>query len=180
MDKRISLEEVKASIRDVVDFPKPGIVFKDITTALKKPEVLEYLVDELYEYYKDKGITKVVGIESRGFILGAALAYKLKAGFVLVRKKGKLPADTYQKTYALEYGEDTIEVHKDAMNEDDVVLIHDDLLATGGTALATLDLVDAFNVKKKYVSFIVELAFLNGAKLLAKNGETEIHTLLSY
>ena len=111
----LGLEQVIASIRNVPDFPKPGILFKDITTALKDAEVLHYIADELYEYYKDKGITKVVGVESRGFVLGSILAYKLGAGFVLLRKPGKLPSETFKVNYDLEYGSDSLEIHKDAI-----------------------------------------------------------------
>ncbi|BDD07741.1 adenine phosphoribosyltransferase [Fulvitalea axinellae] len=180
MSEKITLEELKSSFRDVIDFPKEGIVFKDITTALKRPEIFRHLVDELYEKYKDLGITKVVGIESRGFILGAALAYRLGAGFVLVRKEGKLPADTHKKSYALEYGSDTIEVHKDAIDKGETVLVHDDLLATGGTAAATLDLIKVFEPKKVYASFIIELAFLKGKDALGESEELDIFSLVSF
>ncbi|QZE13978.1 adenine phosphoribosyltransferase [Halosquirtibacter laminarini] len=176
--KQISIDEVKASIRDVVDFPKEGIVFKDITTAIKDPAVLVYCVDELYEYYKDKGITKVIGIESRGFILGSVLAYRLNAGFVPVRKPGKLPAETIQESYDLEYGTDTIEIHKDALNKEDVVLIHDDLLATGGTVCAATSLVDKFGVKKSYVNFMVELDFLKGRERI--EDKYDVYSLLRF
>ncbi|MGQ1910886.1 adenine phosphoribosyltransferase [Marinifilum sp. RC60d5] len=161
------LQEAKNSIRDVIDFPKEGIVFKDITTMLKDEKHLATLVDSLYDQYKDKGITKVVGLESRGFILGTVLAYKLGAGFVPVRKPGKLPAPTYSEKYSLEYGEDEIFIHQDALDREDVVLLHDDLLATGGTAKATINLLDRFAVKNVYLNFLVELDFLNGRDKLA-------------
>ncbi|MDC1105699.1 adenine phosphoribosyltransferase [Prolixibacteraceae bacterium] len=176
--KQISIEEVKSSIRDVIDFPKEGIVFKDITTAIKNPAVLKYCVDRLYDYYKDKGITKVIGIESRGFILGSALAYRLNAGFVPIRKPGKLPAETIQQTYDLEYGTDTIEIHKDALSIDDTVLIHDDLLATGGTVCAATTLVEKIGVKKAYVNFMVELDFLKGRERL--DDMYEVYSLLRF
>jgi|GEM_PF-7345 len=163
----MTIDDVKHSIRNVPDFPKPGIMFKDISTAFKDKDVLNFMCEEIYNFYRDKKITKVVGVESRGFILGSALAYKLKAGFIPLRKPGKLPAETYSKTYALEYGTDTLEIHKDAISPDDVVLIHDDLLATGGTAKAAYDLVKEFNVKEVYINFIVELTFLNGIKKFA-------------
>ncbi len=163
----VKLQEAKDSIRDVIDFPKEGILFKDITTMLKDEKHLATLVDSLYEQYKDKGITKVVGLESRGFILGTVLAYKLGAGFVPVRKPGKLPAPTYSEKYSLEYGEDEIFIHQDALDNNDVVLLHDDLLATGGTAKATINLLNKFNLKNVYVNFILELDFLNGRKKLA-------------
>lgn len=158
----VKLQEAKDSIRDIVDFPKEGIVFKDITTMLKDEKHLNTLVETLYEQYKGKGITKVVGLESRGFILGTVLAYKLGAGFVPVRKPGKLPAATYSEKYALEYGEDEMFIHQDALDSNDVILVHDDLLATGGTAKASINLISKFNVKNVYINFLVELDFLNG------------------
>lgn len=169
----VKLQEAKNSIRDVIDFPKKGIIFKDITTLLKDAKHLETLVESLYEQYKDRGITKVVGLESRGFIIGTVLAYKLGAGFVPVRKPGKLPAPTYSEKYSLEYGEDEIYIHQDALNHDDVVLLHDDLLATGGTAKATINLLDRFNVKNVFVNFLVELDFLNGREKLATQYEVD-------
>ncbi len=174
----MNLEQVIASIRNVPDFPKPGILFKDITTAMKDGEVLQFIANELYTYYKDKGITKVVGLESRGFVLGSILAYKLGAGFVLMRKPGKLPADTFRVSYDLEYGSDALEVHKDAINSDDVVLLHDDLLATGGSAGAALKLLEHFNTSQIYVSFLIELAGLSGKEKL-KNTK-DIHTLITF
>lgn len=160
----MTTDDVKQAIRDVPDFPKPGIMFKDLTTAFKDKDVFEFMCDEIYNFYRDKHITKVAGIEARGFILGSALAYRLNAGFVPLRKAGKLPAATSSVTYELEYGSDTIEIHKDAITSNDIVLIHDDLLATGGTARAAYDLISSFNVKEIYINFIVELAFLNGIK----------------
>lgn len=153
----MSIESLTKHLRVVPDFPKKGIQFYDITTLMKDAECLKELSDILYEEYKDKGITKVVGIESRGFILGAILAERLGAGFVLARKPGKLPAETVQVSYAKEYGTDTIEIHKDAITPDDVVLLHDDLLATGGTMVAALELVNLFKPKASYVNFIIEL-----------------------
>ena len=128
-------ETLLRNLRNIPDFPIPGIQFKDVSTLYKDAECLKIMVDELYEKYKDKGITKVVGIESRGFVVGAALALRLGAGFVMCRKPGKLPGDTKKESYMKEYGEDTIEIHCDAITNDDTVLIHDDLLATGGTLL---------------------------------------------
>ena len=174
----MNLEQVIASIRNVPDFPKPGIQFKDITTAMKNAEVLHYIADTLYEYYRDKGITKVVGVESRGFMLGSILAYKLNAGFVLLRKKGKLPAETYSINYALEYGTDELEIHKDAIEPDDVVLLHDDLLATGGSANAALQLLRKFGNNPIYVSFMIELVELNGISLLGD--AIDIHSLVKF
>lgn len=157
-------------VRDVKDFPKPGIVFKDITPIFQNPEAWNFVLDQFYEKYKDAGITKIVGVEARGFLLGPALASKLNAGFVPVRKQGKLPWDTYSETYDLEYGSDTIEIHKDALLPGDVVLIHDDLLATGGTIGAVINLVKKFDVQIHETSFIIELAFLNGNKKLTDKG----------
>jgi adenine phosphoribosyltransferase len=158
----VTLNDVIQSIRNVPDFPKPGILFKDITTALKRPEIYQYIFENTFEYYKDKKITKVVGIESRGFILGGALAAKLNAGFVPIRKPNKLPAPVFSKSYSLEYGENILNIHQDALDKDDIILLHDDVLATGGSAKAALDLIHMFRVKRIYVNFICELSFLNG------------------
>ncbi len=168
---------LEKSIRNVADFPKPGIQFKDITTALKDAEVLRRTSDHLYNQYKDRGITQVVGIESRGFILGSILAYKLGAGFVLLRKPGKLPADTISVEYELEYGTDKIEIHKDSLLPNDIVLLHDDLLATGGSAEAAIKLISQFNVKETHVNFLIELDFLNGRKRIngVKSIDSTIH-----
>ncbi len=167
-------EKMKAaaqSIRDVVDFPKRGIVFKDITTLLKEREHLANVTDCICEYYKDKGITKVVGLESRGFILGGLIAYRLGAGFVPIRKPGKLPYGVFSEKYSLEYGFDEIQIHKDALEENDIVLLHDDLLATGGTAAASIDLINNFKVKNIYINFLIELDFLKGKEKLGNNFE---------
>jgi adenine phosphoribosyltransferase len=158
----ITKEELKESIRNIPDFPGPGIQFKDITTLLKQPELFRHVVETAAAYYTGKGITKTVAIESRGFITGGAIAAKLGTGFVPVRKPGKLPAAVFRKSYTLEYGEDAVEIHQDALSPEDIVLLHDDLLATGGTALAAIDLINRFRVRKIYVNFIVELDFLNG------------------
>lgn len=144
-------------LRSIPDFPIKGINFRDVTTLFNDPESLRIMEEEMYEIYKDKGITKVVGIESRGFVMGAILARRLGAGLVLCRKPGKLPAETISVTYGKEYGSDTIEIHKDSINEDDIVLIHDDLLATGGTVLAALDLVEQLKPRKCYLGFIIEI-----------------------
>ena len=161
MNKELLLK----NLRTVPDFPIPGILFFDVTTLFKDAESLKELEDELYELYKDKGITKVIGIESRGFVMGAILAARLGAGFIPARKPGKLPAETIQESFAKEYGTDTIEIHKDAITEDDVVLIHDDLLATGGTAKAAYNLVKKFNPKEVLVNFIIEITNLNGREI---------------
>ena len=166
------------NLRSIPDFPVKGINFRDVTTLFKSGECLRIMLDELYEIYKDKGITKIVGIESRGFVMASALAVKLGAGVVLCRKPGKLPGETVSETYKKEYGEDTIEIHKDAITEDDVVLLHDDLLATGGTMKAALDLVKKFHPKQTYMNFIIELVNegLDGRKPFGD--EVEITTLM--
>ena len=165
-------------LRNVPDFPIPGIQFKDVSTLYKHPRCLRIMVNELYELYKDKGITKVVGIESRGFVIGAALAYKLGAGFVMCRKPGKLPAETRKESYMKEYGKDTIEIHTDAITEKDVVLLHDDLLATGGSMLAAYNLVRQFSPKQTYINFIIELTIegLHGRAMFPK--DVDITTLI--
>ncbi len=165
-------------MRCVPDFPQKGINFRDITTLLKKPECLRIMVDELYEIYKNKGITKIVGIESRGFVLASALAIRLGAGVVLCRKPGKLPAETISESYTKEYGTDTIEIHKDAISPEDTVLIHDDLLATGGTMKAAYDLVKKFTPKDIYMSFIIEIGDegLHGRDVFDKT--VEVSTLI--
>lgn len=167
----MTAEEVKLQIRNIPDFPVKGIQFKDITTALQQPECLRWMRDEMVNLYKDKGITKIVGIESRGFIIAPAVAMELGVGFVPIRKPGKLPAETVEISYQKEYGVDTIQIHKDALSADDVVLLHDDLLATGGTMAAAIELVKKFGVKKVYVNFLIELDFLNGRELLEKGAQ---------
>lgn len=172
----MTAEEVKQQIRNIPDFPVKGIQFKDITTALRQPDCLRWMKDEMVKLYRDKGITKVVGIESRGFIIAPAVAMELGVGFVPIRKPGKLPAETVEMSYQKEYGVDTIQIHKDAICADDVVLIHDDLLATGGTMAAAVELVKKFGVKKVYVNFIIELDVLEGRKVLSN--ATEVDTLI--
>ena len=172
------MEYIKKRIRDVYDFPHKGIVFKDLTTVFKDPRALHIIGWDLSQMYRDKGVTKVVGIESRGFIGGSILAFELGAGFVPVRKPGKLPADTLSATYDKEYGTDTIEIHRDAITEDDIVVIHDDVLATGGTMAAAVELVRRMHPKKIYVNFIIELTALNGRKVLPD--DVEVTSLISY
>ena len=169
-------ELLLANLREIPDFPITGILFYDVTTLFKNAECLQEMLDSLYELYKDKGITKVVGIESRGFILGGALAARLGAGFVMARKPGKLPAETIEETYAKEYGTDCIQIHKDAIDENDVVLLHDDLLATGGTMAAAYRLVQKCGAKKSLINFVIELDGLNGRNAFPK--DVEIETLL--
>ena len=167
-----------ANLRCIPDFPQKGIYFRDVTTLFKNPACLQIMVDELYEIYKNKGITKIVGIESRGFVMASALAVKLGAGVVLARKPGKLPAATVQESYAKEYGTDTIEIHEDAINDKDIVLLHDDLLATGGTMRAACNLVKKFNPKAIMVNFIIEITDegLHGRDVF---DDVEVTTLLT-
>lgn len=170
------MEYIKSKIRDVVDFPTKGILFKDLTTAFKDPRALHIIGWDLSQLYRDKGVTKVVGIESRGFIGGSILAFELGAGFVPARKPGKLPADTVKMEYAKEYGTDTIEMHRDAIGPDDVVVIHDDVLATGGTMAACYELVKSMNPKKIYINFIIELSALDGRRNLP--AEADVTSLI--
>lgn len=174
----MEIEDLKLKIRDIPDFPSKGIVFRDLTTVFKDGEALHLMSDALADLYRDKGVTKVVGIESRGFIGGSIMAYKLGCGFVPARKPGKLPSVTIKKSYAKEYGVDMIELHSDAIDENDVVVLHDDLLATGGTMRACYDLVASMNPKKIYVNFVVELTALNGRAALPEN--CEVTSLLKY
>ena len=166
------------NLRCIPDWPIKGVNFRDVTTLFKSPAALKEINDEMYELYKDKGITKIVGIESRGFVMSSALAIRLGAGVVLCRKPGKLPCKTVQESYAKEYGIDTIEIHEDAIDENDIVLLHDDLLATGGTMKAVCDLVKKFHPKKVYANFIIELVNENfeGRNIFDK--DVEVSTLM--
>lgn len=166
------------NLRCIPDWPIKGVNFRDVTTLFKNPKALKEICDEMYEIYKNKGITKIVGIESRGFVMSSALAIRLGAGVILCRKPGKLPCKTVQESYAKEYGIDTIEIHEDAITENDVVLLHDDLLATGGTMKAACDLVKKFNPKKVYANFIIELVNENfeGRNIFDK--DVEVSTLM--
>ncbi len=172
------MEYIKSKIRDVQDFPAKGVLFKDLTTVFKDPRALHIIGWDLSQLYRDKGVTKVVGIESRGFIGGSILAFELGAGFVPARKPGKLPADTIKVEYAKEYGTDVIELHKDAITPDDVVVIHDDVLATGGTMAAAYELVKSMNPRKIYINFIIELSSLNGREHLP--ADAEVTSLITY
>ncbi len=169
--------DLKKFIRDIPDFPKKGIVFKDVTTLLKDKDALKAAVDSLARAFAGKDIAYVVGIESRGFIFGTALAYTLGTGFIPVRKKGKLPAKTRAVTYDLEYGTDTLEIHADALKEGDKVVIIDDLLATGGTIAATVKLVADAGAQIAGVGFIIELTFLNGR---SKLGNLPVFSVIQY
>lgn len=172
------MDALKAKIREIPDFPKPGILFYDVTTLLKDPEGLRDTLDHLISRYQGKGIQKILGIESRGFILGPALAYALGAGFVPVRKKGKLPAQTLSASYELEYGTDTLEIHQDAIESGETVLIIDDLIATGGTAAATLSLAQQLEGDVHEIAFLIELTFLNGREKLP--GDVSVYSVLKY
>ena len=171
------METLKEYVRNVPDFPKKGIVFRDITTLINSKEKFKEVIDELAKRYKGKGIEHIVSVESRGFIFGAALAYVLGAGIVPVRKKGKLPSETYQATYDLEYGKDTLEIHKDAFKKGAKVLILDDLLATGGTTGATIELVNKLGGEIAEAAFVIELEFLNGRK---KTKDVPVFSLIKY
>jgi len=171
------MSDLNSHIRTVPDFPKPGIGFKDITTLLKNGKALRQSVDELAEKFTGKKIDKIVGIESRGFIFGTAIAYKWNIGFIPVRKPGKLPAETISQEYELEYGTDKIEIHKDAISTADKILIVDDLLATGGTAAATVELVKKLGGDIQGIGFLIELTFLNGRQKL---GDYEVVSLIEY
>lgn len=176
MIQEISFDTIKDQIRTIPDFPKPGIQFKDITTVLKQPEYFNFMVDSISDIYINHNITKVVGIESRGFILGGAIASKLNAGFVPIRKPGKLPAAKFSKKFTLEYGTESIEIHQDAMDKNEIVLLHDDLLATGGTSLAAIGLLNIFKPSKIYLNFLCEIDFLKGReKLNSYNVTSLIH-----
>ena len=158
----MNIEILSKAVRNVPDFPMPGIQFKDVTTLFRDSFILREMVEGLSEIYKDRGITKVVGIESRGFILGPLLAVRLNAGFIPIRKPGKLPAAVFEESYAKEYGMDAIQIHQDAIDPEDIVLLHDDLLATGGTMQAAVRLIKKFNPAKIYVNFLIELTDLKG------------------
>jgi adenine phosphoribosyltransferase len=161
-----TVDRAKSLIRDIPDFPKPGIIFKDITPVLQDAQAFGSIIDALADHYAGSHVDTIVGIESRGFILGAALAYRMKKGFSVVRKLGKLPWDTVKESYDLEYGTDTLEMHRDGVEEGQNVLIVDDLLATGGTASATVALVKKLGANVAGAAFAVELAFLSGRERL--------------
>lgn len=172
------MDKIKSKIRDVPNFPKPGILFKDITTALKDRECFAEIVDALYQKLKNLSIDKIAAIESRGYLLGAPLAYKLGCGLVLLRKPGKLPAETIKEEYGLEYGTDALEIHKDAIESGENVLIIDDLLATGGTAEAACKLIKKLDANLCAAAFFIELEDLNGKAKLAPY--TQTISLLKY
>ena len=169
--------DIKSLIRNVPDFPKPGIIFRDITTLLQDHKGMSYVLDEMVRNFKQHDIDYIVAIESRGFILGAPLAYHLSAGFVPVRKPGKLPAQVHSVEYQLEYGTDRLEIHKDAIKPGGRVLVVDDVIATGGTAAATARLLDQFDCELLGFAFIIELTALAGRELLPENS---VHSLVQY
>jgi len=171
------LATIRGAIRDIPDFPKPGIIFKDITPLLSNGALFGRTIDLMAERYRGQKIDTVLGIESRGFIVGAALAYKLGAGFTVVRKPGKLPYETHSASYQLEYGTDTLEIHTDAIARDTRVIIADDLIATGGTAAATAELVSKLGGTVVECAFVIELSFLNGRKKLYPYG---VYSVLQY
>jgi len=171
------MEVLKNIIRDIPDFPKKGIIFKDITTLLQDAQSYQRTIDLIAHRYIGTHIDKVVGVEARGFVIGSALAYKLCAGVVLVRKPGKLPAETFSKTYDLEYGTDTLEIHRDSIKPGERILIADDLLATGGTMAAVVDMIQSMGGEIVECCFMVELDFLNGRKRLP---EGKVFSLLNF
>jgi adenine phosphoribosyltransferase len=173
----VSSDDLRAKIREIPDFPKPGILFYDITTLLKDAGAFKESIQLMIEPFRDKQIDAVVGMESRGFIFSAPMAIELGAGFVPVRKLGKLPAETASVEYALEYGTNTLEIHKDALQPGQKVLIVDDLLATGGTVLGTIDLVKTLKAEVVGLGFLVELLFLKGRERLS---EYFIHSVVQY
>lgn len=177
-EKNEKLTILKGLIRNIPNFPMPGIQFKDVTPLFNTEDSLSSLTDVLLDEYRKSGITKVVGIESRGFIMGPIMALELGAGFVPIRKPGKLPAEVYEEEYEKEYGTDKIQIHKDALDENDIVLIHDDLLATGGTMFAAYNLVRRMGVKNIYVNFIIELEELKGRELFPS--EVDVKSLIKF
>ena len=166
-------QEVKNAIRNIPEFPQKGIQFKDLTTVFVRPDCLTWLKQQMVNKYQGKGVTKVIGIESRGFIIAPMVAEAIGAGFVPIRKPGKLPAEVVEVSYKKEYGTDVIQIHKDALTSDDIVVLHDDLLATGGTMQAAISLVKQFGVKQIYVDFIVELDALKGREVFDKDVTVE-------
>ena len=170
--------DFEGHITDIVDYPKPGVVFKDITTLLKDPDGFEATIDAIAEHFKDAGVTKVVGAEARGFMIGAPVAYRLHAGFEPARKPGKLPREVRSESYDLEYGSDELQIHADAIEPDDVVLIVDDLVATGGTAEAQAKLIKQFGASLAGMGFLMELAFLNPRQAIAKVTDADVFSLV--
>lgn len=171
--------DFESLILDIPDYPEPGVVFKDITPLLKDPDGFAAVVDALADHFADCGVTKVVGAEARGFMIGAPVAYRMQVGFVPARKPGKLPRETFSQSYELEYGSDALEVHTDALSSSDVVLMIDDLAATGGTAAATAQLIEQTGAKVVGFGFVLELEFLHPRDVLAKACDAEVFSLVS-
>lgn len=171
--------DFESLILDIPDYPEPGVVFKDITPLLKDPDGFAAVVDALADHFADCGVTKVVGAEARGFMIGAPVAYRMQVGFVPARKPGKLPRETFSQSYELEYGSDALEVHTDALSSSDVVLMIDDLVATGGTAAATAQLIEQTGAKVVGFGFVLELEFLHPRDMLAKACDAEVFSLVS-
>jgi adenine phosphoribosyltransferase len=171
--------DFKSNIRDIPDYPKMGVIFKDITTLLKDSNAFQGVINVFYEKLKNQKIDKIIGIESRGFIFGAALAYKLNAGFVPIRKKGKLPGETICVNYDLEYGADQIEIHVDSIQNGERVILIDDLIATGGTALAAIDLINKMEAEIVEIHFLIDLCFLGGSKSI-KNLGYKVFSICNY
>lgn len=169
---------LESMITDIADYPQPGVVFKDITTLLRDPQGFAEVIDRIANHFADAGVTKVLGAEARGFMIAAPVAYKLGAGFVPARKPGKLPRETFSQEYELEYGTDKLEVHQDALGPDDVVLLVDDLIATGGTAVAQIKLVERIGAKLAGMGFLMELTFLNPRAALAQHTDAELFSLV--
>lgn len=165
-------------ITDIPDYPTAGVVFKDITTLMKDPEGFARSIDDLADHFMGRGVTKVVGAEARGFMVAAPVAYRLGAGFVPARKPGKLPRETYSESYALEYGTDALQIHTDALEPTDTVLLVDDLVATGGTAVAQIKMVEHFGAQIAGLAFLMELDFLNPRKLISQHTDAEIYSLV--
>ena len=171
--------DFESLILDIPDYPEPGVVFKDVTPLLKDPDGFAAVVDALADHFADYGVTKVVGAEARGFMIGAPVAYRMRAGFVPARKPGKLPRETFSQSYELEYGSDALEVHTDALSSSDVVLMIDDLAATGGTAAAAAQLIEQTGAKVVGFGFVLELEFLHPRDVLAKACDAEVFSLVS-
>ena len=175
----MSSVDLESLIIDIPDYPEPGVIFKDITPLMADSQGFAAAIDDIADHFMKRGITKVVGAEARGFLVGAPVAYRLCAGFVPARKPGKLPRQVYSQQYALEYGTDELQIHKDAMGPDDRVLIVDDLIATGGTAVATAKLVEQTGAKVVGFSFILELGYLNPRQEIAKEYDQEVYPLIN-
>lgn len=174
----MSSVDLESFIIDIPDYPEPGVIFKDITPLIASPQGLAASIDEIADHFMGKGITAVVGSEARGFLVGTPIAYRLGVGFVPARKPAKLPRDVYSQEYALEYGTDVLEMHKDALGPDDRVLIVDDLVATGGTCVATAQLVEQTGAEVAGFAFILELAYLNPREIIGQEYDQEIFTLI--